>query len=552
MFIDTKQTAAIANASPVPANGTFEFDVVHLLQVLWRCRGRILGWIAVCAVVVVVAGQLVPARYAAFAQVLIDPNDLRVVDNGLRGQSQLSETHVTQVENQVRILMSNNVVRRVVERFMLDRDPEFNGPPAFDPVGVIRALLGSRPSAHGDPAVDAMLTLKKRITSKRIDRTYVVDMSVWSYQPQKAVKLADALLDSFLEEQSAAHGEAARRASSSLNARLAELRERVQQAEQRVEEYKKANGIISSSGTLVQERQVTELNSQLVLARTRSAEAKARYDTIREVQRGRGDPGAIGEAVGSATITALRTQLAEILRKEGEVNATLGPRHPAVIEIGSQARRIRRLIEEEVARIGAAARNDMERAQAQEATLAANLERLKASLEDTNEASVRLRELERDVQASRSVYEAYLVRTREVSEQERLDTTNIRIIAQPELPENRSFPPRNLLLLAGGGMLGGMLGCGFALLGDWRTRRASALAGLGEPSTTAIPAFDPYTPPVRRPITTPPAPVGAHIPAAPVAPAPVHGAPSTSIAPASPGAAAASSTRVRSTQSFRL
>ena len=100
--------------------------------------------------------------------------------------------------------------------------------------------------------------------------------------------------------------------------------QRVQQAEQRVEDYKKANNLVSSSGTLVNERQVTEINSQLVLARTRSAEAKARYDKIREAQRNRADPGAIGEAVGSATITALRTQLAEIARKEGEINATLG------------------------------------------------------------------------------------------------------------------------------------------------------------------------------------------------------------------------------------
>jgi uncharacterized protein involved in exopolysaccharide biosynthesis len=328
--------------------------------------------------------------------------------------------------------------------------------------------------------------LKKRISAKRLDRTYVVDIGVWAHDPHKAVQLADALLDAFMEEQSAARGDAARRAANSLNARLAELRERVQQAEQRVEEYKKANRIISSSGTLVNERQVTELNSQLVLARTRSAEAKSRYDRIREIQRNRTDPSAIGEAVGSATITALRTQLAEILRKEGEVNATLGKRHPAVIEIASQAGRIRRLIDEEVARIGEAARNDMERAIAEEANLAASLDRLKAGLEDTNEASVRLRELERDVQASRTVYEAYLVRTREVTEQEQLDTTNVRVIAPPEPPESRSFPPRNLFLLAGGIVLGGMLGLGLAFLGEWRDRRAPAMAPAAVPASAPV------------------------------------------------------------------
>ena len=377
--------------------------------------------------------------------------------------------------------------------------------------------------------------------------------------PHKAVQLANALLASFMEEQSAARGEAARRASGSLNSRLAELRERVQQAEQRVEEYKKSNGIISSSGTLVNERQVTELNSQLVLARTRSAEAKARYDKIREVQRSRADPSAIGEAVGSATITALRTQLAEILRKEGEVNATLGKRHPAVIEIESQARRIRRLIDEEVTRIGEAARNDMERAQANEATHAANLERLKADLEGTNSASVRLRELERDVGASRQVYEAFLVRTREVSEQERLDTTNIRVIAPPEFPENRSFPPRNLILLAAGGMLGGVMGMGLAFFGEWRDRRAPALPKpLAETAATA-PPIDRYAPPAAN---MPPAPyvLPPSVPPTPqptsLRPTALHSIPLTGqpvqTAPAGSDTPALPATRVHAKQAFRL
>jgi len=578
MFIDTRQTGAIANAQPLPARGASEpmLDAAYLLKVLWNRRRMIVVSIIACTIAALAFGQLAAARYTATVQVLIDPNDLRVVDNVLRGQNQLTETHVTQVENQVRVLLSNNVARRVVERLGLDRDPEFTGPPVFDFKAALRALLGAQPAGGGDPALDALNALKKRVRAKRIDRTYVVDASVWAYDPHKAVQLANALLEAFMEEQSASRGEAARRASGSLAARLAELRDRVQQAEQRVEDYKRANGLISSSGTLVNERQLTELNSQLVLARTRVAEAKARYEKIRDAQRGRADPSAIGEAVGSATITALRTQLAEILRKEGEVNATLGRRHPAVIEIESQARRIRRLIDEEVARIGEAARNDMERAVANEATLAANLERLKSSLEDTNDASVRLRELERDVQASRSVYEAFLVRTREVSEQERLDTTNIRVMAPPEFPENRSFPPRNLFLLAGGGMLGGLLGIGFAFLGEWRDRRAPALPEPLAATASAAPAFDPYAPPGQQvasparyaPAAAPapyPAPARAMTPA--LVPVPLR-APLADTRTSSPGVldqarhphdpASAerertmTATRVRSKQAFRL
>jgi len=67
---------------------------------------------------------------------------------------------------------------------------------------------------------------------------------------------------------------------------------------------------------------------------------------------------------------------------------------------------------------------------------------------------VTLRELERDVQASRAVYESFLVRARETGEQERLDTKNIRIISRADLPLRRSFPPSNTILALAALILG--------------------------------------------------------------------------------------------------
>ena len=58
------------------------------------------------------------------------------------------------------------------------------------------------------------------------------------------------------------------------------------------------------------------------------------------MQKTKGEIGAFPEAVQSQTITALRTQYAEVMRREAEQMTTLGPRHPAVIEIQAQAERL--------------------------------------------------------------------------------------------------------------------------------------------------------------------------------------------------------------------
>ncbi len=64
----------------------------------------------------------------------------------------------------------------------------------------------------------------------------------------------------------------------------------------------------------------------------------------------------------------------------------------------------------------------------------------------TNEALVGLRDLERNVEASRAVYQSFLVRARQTGEEATLDRTNARVISRAMPPLSRSWPPRGLLL----------------------------------------------------------------------------------------------------------
>jgi len=141
-----------------------------------------------------------------------------------------------------------------------------------------------------------------------------------------------------------------------------------------------------------------------------------------------------------------------------------------VIEIQAEAARLHKMIEDEVHRLALSARSEYESARANEAALAASLETLKNRAVTTNEAMVTLRELERDVQASRAVYESFLVRARETGEQERLDTKNIRVISRAEPPQGRSFPPSNFLLAVGALLLGVGAGSGIVIMRDTRGR----------------------------------------------------------------------------------
>ncbi len=238
----------------------------------------------------------------------------------------------------------------------------------------------------------------------------------------------------------------------------------MREAEEKVEAYKAQNNMVGANGQLVSDQQLSEMNNQLGAARARTAEAKARLDQVTLVQRTKDENGAFPAALQSPTIVALRGQYAEVMRREAEEMTTLGPRHPAVLDIQAQAERLRHMIDNEIDRTAVASRTEYESAKASEQTITNNLKVLEGNTVDTNQAMVGLRELDREAQASRDIYQAFLARARETGEQQQIDTKNIRVISKADMPLRRSSPPSSLLIALGALLLGAAAGTGIVLV----------------------------------------------------------------------------------------
>ena len=495
MFFDPKTKDKIIQAVPTPTAPALENGAQprqpHEQPWTFLRRRKVYPLVGLLAALLIAAAielALTP-RYRATIQILIAPVDLRLVEKSVQPSAPAADSNVMQVETETRILTSDRVLRRVVRRERLADDPEFvtRGGSRLDGlIDTARAAVGRppRPSTTADLELDALRLLQRNISAKRTERTYVVDLTVESTDPEKSARIANAIGTAYLEEQANARAEAARRATDSLSARLSEQRERVTHAEEQVELYKAQHNMVDAGGRLVDDQQLTDLNNQLTAARARTAEAKARYDLVLQLRRGGLDQGAIPEAIQSSTLGLLRDQHGTIARQEANLAAELGSRHPRVIEARAQLREAQQQIAGEINRIAEASRIDYERARANETTLTNNLTTLKQRAVDTGLASVKLRELEREAEASRAVYESFLVRTREIREQEHLDTANVRILADAQPPPGRSWPPRRLLILPALLMLGLFGGIAFAY-GIELMRRPRPANVPTEPSTVS-------------------------------------------------------------------
>jgi uncharacterized protein involved in exopolysaccharide biosynthesis/Mrp family chromosome partitioning ATPase len=455
-----------AKAQPRPAAS---FSVIELIGLLWRRKVAIVAAALICACSAVMIGKSLTPRYAATAQLYVDPRELQLVDRELTPRSQDISGLSMVVESQARLITSNNVLLRVIEDTKLDRDPEFGGE-TTSLMGTLLNLIsfGARSSVDANAGRMAALldALNRHINVKRTDRTYVVDIEVWSTEPAKAAMLANAISAAYLAESKQSQADAARRATTDLSGRLKELQDRLRTSENALAVYKAQNNFVGTQDTLVSDQQLSAMTQRLAAAHALTLDAQAKYDQIEASRRGATDAGAIPEALQSPTIANLRAQYAEARRKYAELSSELGPLHPSLKNMEKQVEDLRKNITEELNRFSQSAKNDLTRARDYEASLTKALDSQKHQSVDLSQASVRLRELERDVDANRNVYQSFLKRSRETEEQETLNTSAARIIGEATAPQRRIFPPAMSLIAMIGFAIGALAAAAWVVAVD--------------------------------------------------------------------------------------
>lgn len=442
----------------------WHLDLAKILQWLMPGRFAILG-VTICGAALGLAfGTLATPRYTASTDLLVNPAKLQVVADDIYDPGAARESQLLDAESKLRVLTSGNVLARVVSALNLQEDPEFVSPP--------RAGFGFGSSA-GDPVppeLEAQRSLFERVRARREERSFIVTLSVWSEDPQKAVLISEALVKAFQTELIQADSDGAGRTAQSLMDRLAELRSSVNEAEERVEAFKRQHQLQSTEGELVSATSMALLNTQVIEAQRQLVEAESRYQDL--VNSASSDTNSA--ALQSQTIATLRAQYATAKQQYDAQTLLLGPRHPRLRTLRAEMETIASEVAAETQRLVDAAKAAVDQATAtlQELTAQTAAARLTLSLD--NEAQVQLRELERDATSKATIYEAFLTRARAVTERQQLDTTNIRVISPATIPESRSWPPRTMQTTiagsAGGLTLGVLLAGALGIFADYRRR----------------------------------------------------------------------------------
>ncbi len=430
---------------------------------------------------VLVAYQLTP-RYTATSELMIEARQQRVVDveSVLSGPGINAEV----VESEIEVITSANVMEAVAEDLNLVEDPEFNpalrepGPLAqLDPIGWIpaswRAAVGAAPE-EPEPATpeerlarqraQVVAALRSSVEVSQIGTSRGIRISATSESPETAAEIANAVAENYLDEQLEAKYQATKRATEWLNKRVQELREEVEAGERAVQQFRVEAGLTKGEDTLLSDQQLSQVNQKLIEARAERAEAESRLQQVRSLVQGEDSTvESAAEVLDSDLIQTLRTQEAKVERRVADLSSEYGPRHPKMINAKAELEDIREKIDAEVRKILQNLENEVEVARARERSLEENLEKLEERSAELNQKQIELRQLQREVEADRALYETFLSRLKETSNQQGIQTPDARIISQAEVPSAASYPNKKLMV-GGAFVLSAMLGLAFAFL----------------------------------------------------------------------------------------
>ena len=175
--------------------------------------------------------------YTATADLALDSRKIQAFKNNEQvvGDNSLDSS---QVESEVEILRSESVALAVVKDQKLIDDPDF----VDTRPGLFAMLFGGGPNQELRTRV-AVSTLEGNLSVRRVGLTHVLEISYRSPDREKAARIANAFAQAYVTEQLKTKYEAARRASSWLQERIAELRNESGTAARAVEDY---NGRITS------------------------------------------------------------------------------------------------------------------------------------------------------------------------------------------------------------------------------------------------------------------------------------------------------------------
>lgn len=435
--------------------------------------------------------------YQAKATVVIDREGTDAIDR----ERSLSDVSPEYFQTQFELMKSRLVLQRTAQALHLSENEEYRSQQSamksmllsMVPTAILDAWVAKKETAvlSAEDVEDRLLKrFEKNVEIVPIRGARLAHIFALSEDPQFAAQVANSLASVYIERTQELNAQSKEKSAQWLTTHLDELRAKAEASQQALYAFRVKHGLLGTRDRQAMNIQAnTELDTELIRAEMRKAEAQARIEQIRSVLRNRADKnGAIEidwssldaspEVLNSPLIQTLRAQEIRASGQVAELADKYGPLHPKLARAKAELEDLRERIRQEVEKIYDSVKRDYDSSLARVRTIKEAAGRHRQEKIKLEEAEIEYGVLEREAESSQHLYDIFLRQAKVADLSAGIRSANV-YLADPAVPSRIIFKPKKDLNAFLGLLLGLMTGVAYVV--GFKTRDQK----LNDPSDLA-------------------------------------------------------------------
>ncbi|MBI5848224.1 MAG: polysaccharide biosynthesis tyrosine autokinase [Nitrospirae bacterium] len=440
-------------------------DDVHIrdyLQIILRRKWIVITFLLTIFTTVTIGTFMMKPQYKSTVTLRIDKENPNILT--FKDVYAVERPEEDYYQTQFKVLKSRNLAKRVIRQMKLDANPEFSGQKAELKAA---SFLKKPDNLLKEEGIDSTLVdgFLKRVEVIPQQKSRLVNVSFTSYNPELAAKVTDSIAKSFIDLNIESKFEATQQAREWLEKQLEAMKAKVEQAEEKLNEYAGKNEIIfletkvdekdgkSGGSENLVSKKLGALSTEMITATSERIQKEAIYNEVKS-----GDAEASPIVLNNALVMAMRKDYAALESDYNQNLKTYKPDYPKMVKLKELMDQVKKRLDTETRRVVSSIKKDYEAAVKREAYLKSAFEKQKQEALDLNNRSVQYQILKREADTNKELYHGLLQRLKETGISASLTSSNIQILDRAEVPKGPFTPKkgRNLLLALIIGLFGGI------------------------------------------------------------------------------------------------
>ncbi len=432
-----------------------QIDLREYLNVSLKRKWTVVAFFVVVVTIVTIYTLRQVKIYEARASVIIEPYAPQVLGNvrevyDLGSGSYWSNREY--YETQYNVITSRTVAQKIVQQLHLDGNKEFLG---------IDKLTPEEQKIFAANEIDYPDLVRKMIEVEPVKDSRTAVIKARHRYPKWAQRLANAAVSAYIEYNLQTRRQITLDAAGWLTSQAEELKTRMDEAEDRLMDFKREKQILSVS---LEDRQnitsqrLQDMNQTLNHLQAQRIALDSRRKQILDIREAKLPLDTIDKVIASPLVQQLKESYFKLQETQAELSARYLPDHPKVKTIDEKLLLVRQNINNEIDNVLGSIETEFKTIVENERGLQRELEKVKSAAQEINEHEIEYNRLKRVADNYTSLYQLVLKRQKEASLSAHQETNNVYKLDSAIEPRIPVYPRinLNLLLAAVVGLLGGI------------------------------------------------------------------------------------------------